>query len=68
MALTKNQLRWADIYIKNENDRKQIVEGKNPLDMIKKILDSPESHLPDKGGKKRAKDIVEYLKETTVPI
>ena len=34
MALTKNQARWAEIYIECEDDRKKIIDGKDPLEIL----------------------------------
>lgn len=82
MALTKNQLSWAGIYIECEDDRKKIIDGKDPLEILEerseeiRRLSSSESDNIETGESfelireetKKIKNLIKYLKETTVPI
>ncbi len=82
MALTKNQISWAGIYIECEDDRKKIIDGKDALEIIEerneeiRRLSSSESNNIKTGerfdliGKEteKIKNLTKYLRETTVPI
>ncbi|MBP6879934.1 MAG: hypothetical protein KBF62_02715 [Candidatus Pacebacteria bacterium] len=49
MALTKNQARWAEIYIECEDDRKKIIDGKDPLEILEERSEEIRRycHLPN---------------------
>ena len=82
MALTKNQLRWAEIHIHCEDDRKKIIDGKDPLEILEerneeiRRLSSSESNNIEIGESfelirketEKINNLIKYLKETTVPI
>lgn len=81
MTITSNQIDWANIYLKHDKDHAEIMDGVNPFNILERInaeisglcvnLDT----TADAGCLERisvllerGKDILNYLKETTVPV